>query len=292
MAATLDPSREKLLIVHMDDMGSSHAANAAGQDLFERGVATSAGVMIPCDWAYDFVTWCTAHPHYDVGVHITLTCERRTMRWRGLTDKYSAPSLYDADGFLYHSPADVAANAEPRLVAREMERQVETAISWGLEPSHLDCHMWVAEKTPEFFEAYLNTAAKFDLVPHVPARDYDRHELADAARAAGAPRLKPKPEVAAPAQANGGAEGAAYEERRASTYRYFEALEPGINVRTLHPNIDSPEIRRIMPERPDARSTWKGRVDTYHIYLEQETRRRVENAGIRLVSWADVAHLS
>lgn len=284
MAPTLDPRREKLLIVHMDDMGSSHAANTAGQELFERGVVTSASVMVPCEWAYDFARWCVEHPMYDVGIHITLTCERRTIRWRGLTDSYSAPGLYDQDGFLHRSPADVAANADPGAAGREMERQVETALSWGLEPSHLDCHMGVVEKTPDLFDAYLGVAAKFGLVPHIPARVYDRPDLMGAAAAAGAPRLNERP----PSDA-GMAGDATYERRRAATYEYFESLTPGISVRTLHPNIDSPEIRRIMPEHSGARRSWKGRVDTYRLYLEEDTRLRAEAAGIRLVSWADVA---
>ncbi len=51
----------KLLIIHMDDIGMSYAANQAAIDLFEKGIVSSASIMMPCSWAYDFIQWTKEH---------------------------------------------------------------------------------------------------------------------------------------------------------------------------------------------------------------------------------------
>jgi len=55
-------SEEKLLIIHMDDIGMNYACNEAAKDLFEKGIVTSASIMVPCAWSYDFVQWCKDKP--------------------------------------------------------------------------------------------------------------------------------------------------------------------------------------------------------------------------------------
>src|ERR1700677_1478650 len=42
---------DRLLIVHCDDLGSSHSANVASYRSIVYGVATSATLMVPCPWA-------------------------------------------------------------------------------------------------------------------------------------------------------------------------------------------------------------------------------------------------
>ena len=42
---------DRLLIVNCDDLGSSHSANVATYQSMNRGVATSATLMVPCPWA-------------------------------------------------------------------------------------------------------------------------------------------------------------------------------------------------------------------------------------------------
>ncbi len=38
----------RLLIINCDDLGSSHAANVATLDAMDRGIASSATLMVPC----------------------------------------------------------------------------------------------------------------------------------------------------------------------------------------------------------------------------------------------------
>jgi chitin disaccharide deacetylase len=275
--------RDKLLIVHLDDMGSSHAANAAGRELLELGIATSASVMMPCDWAWDFVSWWREHSDHDIGTHLTLTCERRTMAWSALSDRGAAPSLYGADGLLHATSADVAEHARPADVAREIDRQVELALRWGMRPSHIDCHMWFVEKRAELFAAYTETAHRHGLVPHVyrRARESD-HLAAHVSDAVPLVSAHPRP-------LRERRPGDTYEERRATVWETFDRMEPGLNVVPLHVAIDTPEIRAIMPERTGAKRFWRDRVWAYEIYRDPKTRQRIADAGLRLVSWGDVS---
>ena len=94
LAARLGHSaNSRLLIVNCDDLGSSHSANVATFRSIVYGVATSATIMVPCPWAREAAYMFKDSP---VGVHLTLTCEYRGYRWRGLTN---GVSLRDKDGF-------------------------------------------------------------------------------------------------------------------------------------------------------------------------------------------------
>ena len=44
---------------------------------------------------------------------------------------------------------------------RECRAQVERAIYWGFDVSHLDTHMGALQMRPEFFDIYLELAADF-----------------------------------------------------------------------------------------------------------------------------------
>jgi chitin disaccharide deacetylase len=114
---------DRLLVVNCDDLGSSHSANVATFRSLAYGVATSASLMVPCPWAPEAARMLKGFP---IGVHLTLTCEFRGYRWRGLT--YGA-SLHDAEGF-FPTTAEVALQRADAAEARaECRAQLETALS-------------------------------------------------------------------------------------------------------------------------------------------------------------------
>ena len=47
-------------------------------------------------------------------------------------------------------------------VRRELRAQVERAILWGFDVSHLDSHMGTLQLRPEFFDVYLDLAVEFE----------------------------------------------------------------------------------------------------------------------------------
>ena len=147
----------RLALVNCDDLGSSHAANVAILRALTKGVATSATLMVPCPWAREAARMAEGH---DVGVHLTFTAEYPGYRWRSLT---AAASLHDADGFLPATSAEAIARATPDDVRAECRAQIDQALAWGVDVTHLDSHMGVVQTDARFFEIYLDLAEEYRL---------------------------------------------------------------------------------------------------------------------------------
>jgi predicted glycoside hydrolase/deacetylase ChbG (UPF0249 family) len=147
----------RLLIVNCDDIGSSHAANAASEAAMRTGLATSATLMVPCPWAREAVERFAG---LDVGVHLTLTSEYPTYRWRALT---GARSLRDAQGYLPRTAAELWAQADPVEVEEECRAQIDQALAWGVDVTHLDNHMGTLQVRKELFPIYVKLAREYEL---------------------------------------------------------------------------------------------------------------------------------
>src|SRR4051795_3265214 len=151
------PPDAKLLIVNCDDLGSSHAANLGVYEALREGVATSATLMVPCPWARDAAA---RYRGEDIGVHLTLNAEYDLYRWGPITQ---APSLLDGDGGFPRTLADLWDHADLEEVRRECRAQIERAILWGFDVSHLSSHLGALEFRPEFFDVALDLAVEFGL---------------------------------------------------------------------------------------------------------------------------------
>jgi hypothetical protein len=71
-------STDRVVILHADDIGSSHSSVAAYIDLLEAGIMSSAATMVPCPWFPATAALCRqhqGHPRLDMGVHLTLNSE-------------------------------------------------------------------------------------------------------------------------------------------------------------------------------------------------------------------------
>src|SRR5690606_15815472 len=86
--------------------------------------------------------------------------EHDLYRWGPITH---APSLLDGDGGFPRTRRDVWDHADLDEVRRELRAQIERAILWGFDVSHLDSHMDTLQLKPEFFDVYLDLAVEFGL---------------------------------------------------------------------------------------------------------------------------------
>jgi predicted glycoside hydrolase/deacetylase ChbG (UPF0249 family) len=143
---------EKQIVIHHDDLGGSHGANAAFVELWDLGIVTSGAVMVPCGWFPEIAMIARARPELDLGVHLTLTSEFSKFRWRPLTG-VADNGLCDPDGFFWPDVAH-ARRADPAAVERELRAQIETALAAGIDITHFDSHMgtvWM----PELIDIYV-----------------------------------------------------------------------------------------------------------------------------------------
>jgi chitin disaccharide deacetylase len=123
-------ANERLLIVNADDFGLSEGVNAGIIEAHERGIVTSASLLVRWPAARSAAAYARAHPELSVGLHIDLD------EW-----------IYGEEGWalLYEV---VAANDE-HAVASEIRCQAEAFQEMaGRDPTHLDSHQHVHLEEP------------------------------------------------------------------------------------------------------------------------------------------------
>lgn len=262
------PPDAKLLIVNCDDLGSTRSANVAVFEALRHGAATSASLMVPCPWARDAAAQYRGE---DVGVHLTLNAEWETYRWGPLTH---SPSLLDGDGGFPRTIEDAWDHADLDEVRKECRAQVERAIVWGFDVSHLDSHMDTLQLRADFFDVYLELAIDFRLPLRMAS--------ASGERTVGFPyrRLAAEEGVVFPDHLVNVPIGA----RRRIERLLFE-LRPGVTEVFTHPAIDTDELRASHPD-------WAGRVED-HAYLcdDPSLPDLIERAGATLVGFRELREL-
>jgi predicted glycoside hydrolase/deacetylase ChbG (UPF0249 family) len=257
------PADAKLLIVNCDDLGSSHAANVGVYEALRDGVATSATLMVPCPWAREAAA---RYRGEDVGVHLTLNAEFDLYRWGPITH---APSLLDGDGGFPRTLQDVWDHADLDEVRRECRAQIERAIYWGFDVSHLDSHMGTLQLRPEFFDVYLELAIDFRLPIRLSGSSTERM--------VGFPfrQLTAEEGVIFP-------DHFVYARRvgsRQAVERALVDLRPGVTELYVHPAIDTAELRSCSPD-------WAGRVDDHDLVTGHSTVRSLaQRAGATLIGY-------
>jgi len=226
------PAEARLVIISCDDLGLCHAANVGVYRAMRDGAATCASLMVPAPWSRHAAS--TYRPGDDIGVHLTLNAEHRNYRWGPITH---APSLLSGDGGFPRSIDDLWEHADPEEVRRECRAQVERALAWGIDVTHLAPHLTAITLRPEFFDVYLDMAVDFRLPIRLPSTI--------SAEMAGFPfrRLAAEEGVVFPDHFD-------HDWRPGSRDRLYAAirdLEPGVTEIHVQPAIDTPEVRALSP---------------------------------------------
>ncbi|MGH9000392.1 MAG: polysaccharide deacetylase family protein, partial [Acidimicrobiia bacterium] len=226
------PPDARLVILNADDLGLTRSANVGVYDALRHGLARSASLVVPAPWARDAAA---GYRGEDVGVHLTLNAEWDTYRWGPITH---SPSLLDGDGGFPRTLADVWDHADLDEVRKECRAQVERAIYWGFDISHLDSHLGALQGRPEFFDVYVELAVEFGLPVRLAGEG--------AQRSVGFPFRKlaaeegavfPDHLVALPR------EGTARVGAQRAIERALFELGAGVTEIQTHPAIDTDELR-------------------------------------------------
>jgi predicted glycoside hydrolase/deacetylase ChbG (UPF0249 family) len=263
------PNDARLLILNCDDLGFCHSANEGVYESLRSGLATSASLMVPCPWARGAAA---SYRGEDVGVHLTVNAEHDLYRWGPITH---APSLLDGDGGFPRTITDVWDHADLDEVRRECRAQVERAILWGFDISHLDAHMGTVQIKSEFFDVYLELASEFRL----PLR------LSGPAT---------ESQIGFPFRSLAEEEGVLYPDdfifvpgvgSRKTLLDAIAGLKPGVTEAYLHPAVDSPELRAMATD-------WKGRVDDHALLVrDPDLAGAIDESGITLIGYRPIRDL-
>ncbi|HZW03346.1 MAG TPA: polysaccharide deacetylase family protein, partial [Anaerolineaceae bacterium] len=239
--------RDRLVILHADDIGMCEATVSAFADLTDFGLLSSAAVMAPCPWFLAAAACCRERT-VDVGVHLTLTSEWAAYRWGPLSTRDPASGLLDSQGYFYRSQAEAQEHTRPETLQVEMQAQYERVIAEGIRPTHMDTHMGVVGH-PNLIATYLSFCLAHRLPPMVFRMDVaswmqaglDRAtaEMAaaqmEALEAQGMPMLDHLRMVPLDTPDN----------RLERIQAMLEDLEPGVTHFIIHPAKDTPELRAI-----------------------------------------------
>jgi chitin disaccharide deacetylase len=261
---------DRLVIINCDDLGSSHAANVGVYEAVRDGLATSASLMVPCPWAREAAA---RYRGEDVGVHLTLNAEYDLYRWGPITQ---APSLLDGDGGFPRTLRDLWDHADLDEARRELRAQVERAILWGFDVSHLDSHLGTLQLKPEFFDIYVDLAIDFGLPIRLSGASTERtigfpfRKLAAEEGVVFPDHLVTVPGVGS----------------RRTIERAVYDLRPGITELYVHPAIDTPELRALTPD------DWAARVDDHDLVVTDRTlRTMLDRAGAHLIGYRELRDL-
>ena len=258
------PPGAALLVVTCDELGVSHASNAGVYSALRDGMGTVAGLVVPGPWAREAAS---RYRGEDVGVHLTLNAEYDLYRWGPITH---CPSLLDGDGGFPRTLDDLWEHADTDEVRRECRAQVERAIYWGFDVSHLSAHLGALELRPEFFDVVLELAVEFQLPlrlrPASSQRDvgFPFRELATAEGV-----LCPDHLVRVPR----------HRSTRAALDQLLVELRTGVTEVVLRPALDTAELRAVAPD-------WPERVDDHDLAVRGDSLRALAaRAGVTLTGY-------
>jgi predicted glycoside hydrolase/deacetylase ChbG (UPF0249 family) len=256
----------RLVILSCDDLGAFHASNVGVLAALHDGAATCASLMVPAPWSRHAVA--RLRPGDDIGVHLTLVSEHPEYRWGPLT---YAPSLQSGDGGFPSTLDDLWEHADPEEVRRECRAQVERAMMWGVDVTHLAPHLTSITLRPEFFDVYLSLAVEYRLPIRIPS-------------------------TVSAAQAGFDFRGLARDEgvyfpdhfdhdwssgSRARVLAAIAALQPGVTEIHVQPAVDSPEVRAI----GDVSIGW---IDDLALATGDELRDALAGAGAVLIGYREL----
>jgi len=255
----------RLVIISCDDLGSCHGATEGVYQAIRNGVATCASIMVPAPWARYAAD---QYDGEDIGVHLTLNAEHPLYRWGPLTH---APSLLSGEGGFPRSVDDLWEHADSTEVLRECRAQIERALAWGIDVSHLAPHLTSITLRPEFFDVYLELAVEFKLPIRLPSTI--------SADAAGFPfrQLAADEGIVFPDHFD-------HDWRTGSRERVLTALaslEPGVTEIHVQPSIDTAEVRAL----GDVAVGW---IDDLALATSDELRNAVTASGAVLIGYREL----
>jgi len=139
----------KQLIVNADDLGLTPAVNRGVVRAFQRGIVTSASLLVTGSAFEAAVALARQNPELDIGLHLALVEERAVL------GRDVLPSLVDETGRFPRTSTEFIRRAVlGRIRWHEVEREIAAQIalfqSTGLRLSHLDSHQHLHMFPPVF----------------------------------------------------------------------------------------------------------------------------------------------
>ena len=272
----------KLLMIHADDAGLSHSENRATIQALTNGIVNSYSIMVPCPWFYEMAVFAKSNPQYDNGVHLTLTCEWKNYKFGPVLPISKVPSLVNEAGFFYKSREELRKNATTEDIKKELKAQIEKAYAFGLNPTHIDSHMYSVGISTEVMNIYRALGEEYGL-PVLISKEIMKMSGLD-------------PLV------NIFEDDLVIDKIHYGMFTDFEAgllkeyyrnvldkLDAGLNMILIHPAYDDDEMKGITTNHPNYGSEWR-QLDL-ESFTSEENKERLQKNNIQLITWKDITKL-
>jgi predicted glycoside hydrolase/deacetylase ChbG (UPF0249 family) len=273
------PPGTKLVIIHGDDLGETHAVNAAAIKALEAGSINSASLMVPCPWFPEIADYARSHPGGDFGLHLTLTSERVYYRWGPVAPADKVPSLLDENGYFHHD-WDKNQHINPKEVEFELRAQIERALAMGVRPTHLDSHQYrLIVNGKDLFDVMVRVAHEYQLPVFVTRDWFADHPYLEAS-------LGPD-DIVLDHTVTIGPE--VLPEKWAEFYiSALKNLKPGVTEFVIHPGFDDEELRAATRERSTWGSGWRQR--DFDFFSSNQFRQILAQENVKLITWRELAN--
>jgi predicted glycoside hydrolase/deacetylase ChbG (UPF0249 family) len=267
LAAANAQSGPARLIIRGDDMGFAHAGNEALIKSHKDGIEQSIEVLVPSPWFPEAVKLLAKEPNADVGVHLALTSEWETVKWRPLTH---CPSLTDSSGYFYpmlypntNYPGRALKQHAWKIseIENELRAQIELAKKMIPRVSHVSAHMGCDMMDKEVTSLVKRLAQEYKI--DIDPRDYQVRSIGYQGPAVTAA------------------------EKLKSFIAMLDSLKPGNTYLFVdHPAFDGPEMRAIY--HIGYENVAADRQGVLETFTSPAVLNAIRRNNIKLISYADL----
>ena len=269
----------KLLIIHADDAGLSNSQNRAIIESLKNGLVNSYSIMTPCPCFDKIGDFAKSNPQYDYGIHLTLTCEWESYKFGPVSPIESVKSLVNEDGYFYKTRNELKAFADIKEIKKELNAQIQKAFDYGLNPTHIDSHMYSVGINTECFNLY----KELEKVYKIPILIND-----ELLKMVG---LDPKRNIkendfVIENMCLGNYSQFSNDKLKSYYLDFIQNITGGLSIILIHPAYDDNEMKSITINHPNFGSKWR-QID-FDVFNDKRMISEIKKNEIQLISWRDL----
>jgi len=269
----------KLLIIHADDAGLSNSQNRAIIESLKNGLVNSYSIMTPCPCFDEIGDFAKSNPQYDYGIHLTLTCEWESYKFGPVSPIESVKSLVNEDGYFYKTRNELKAFADIKEIKKELNAQIQKAFDYGLNPTHIDSHMYSVGINTECFNLY----KELEKVYKIPILIND-----ELLKMVG---LDPKRNIkendfVIENMCLGNYSQFSNDKLKSYYLDFIQNITGGLSIILIHPAYDDNEMKSITINHPNFGSKWR-QID-FDVFNDKRMISEIKKNEIQLISWRDL----
>lgn len=269
---------DRVVVIHADDVGMCQTTIDSFSDLHEVGIVSSGSIMVPCPAFENAAMWAVEHPSADLGVHLTLTSEWESYRWKPTTVQKINSGLIDKDGFFHRSCEPLLELAPPDQVYFELQTQIDLAKQSGMDISHIDSHMFSCMADP-FFQIYVQLGQENAITNYLNRGGWKR---VDPDRK-NSDKIKELEKLGWPLFDHLviNSLGQFTEDWLEYTKDKIDHLKSGLTYYLIHPAKATEEMKHIATD-------YRARNADYEVFMNERLKKYIADSGVYIISYKEI----